>query len=320
MGRRSRSGLADDVMALVARLPWWAGVALAVASYALLHNFAMQPVAPVSLQAGQLGQALTQALWRTLAGIGQYLLPVLCLAGAALSAWRRRVRAKLLDGVAQSDARNALDGMRWREFEMLVGEAFRQQGYRVTETGGGGPDDGIDLVLTQPVAQGSGSKKFLVQCKQWRTMKVGVGVVRELFGVMAAKGADGGFVVTSGRFTDAAKEFARGRSLHLIEGPELRALIRGAQSHQAAAQQTAPRNAVRPHSPPPAIWPTEMPTPTTMERTATVPRGNDEQRTPPCPRCDQPMLMRTARQGHTAGVAFWGCSRYPACRGNRPLA
>ena len=102
MGRRSRSGLADDVMALVARLPWWAGVALAVASYALLHNFAMQPVAPVSLQAGQLGQALTQALWRTLAGIGQYLLPVLCLAGAALSAWRRIATSPKLPATCRS--------------------------------------------------------------------------------------------------------------------------------------------------------------------------------------------------------------------------
>jgi hypothetical protein len=38
----------------------------------------------------------------------------------------------------------------------------------------------------------SGSEEFLVQCKQWRAFKVGVVVVRKLYGVMAAKGAAGG--------------------------------------------------------------------------------------------------------------------------------
>ena len=66
------------------------------------------------------------------------------------------------------------------------------------------PDGGIDLVLSK------GSEKFLVQCKQWKAFKVGVTVVRELYGVMAAKGAAGGFVVSSGRFTDDATAFASG--------------------------------------------------------------------------------------------------------------
>ena len=97
--------------------------------------------------------------------------------------------------------------MSWREFEMLVGEAFRLQGYSVTETGGGEPDGGIDLTLTK------GTEKFLVQCKQWKAYKVSVDVVRELYGVMAAKDAAGGFVVTSGRFTDDARKFAEGRNV-----------------------------------------------------------------------------------------------------------
>jgi restriction system protein len=50
------------------------------------------------------------------------------------------------------------------------------------------------------------SSSFLVQCKQWKAFKVGVQVVRELYGLMAAHGAAGGFVVTSGRFTDEATD------------------------------------------------------------------------------------------------------------------
>ena len=37
--------------------------------------------------------------------------------------------------------------MSWREFEMLVGEAFRVQGYSVVETGGSA-DGGVDVVLS----------------------------------------------------------------------------------------------------------------------------------------------------------------------------
>jgi len=67
-----------------------------------------------------------------------------------------------------------------------------------------GTGGGADLVLTKR------AEKFLVQCKQWRTFKVGVGIAREFHGVMAARGATGGLVVNSGRFTDAAAGFASG--------------------------------------------------------------------------------------------------------------
>lgn len=55
--------------------------------------------------------------------------------------------------------------MSWQEFELLVGEAFRLQGYEVAEIGGGGPDGGVDLVLRKD------REKFLVQCKQWKAFK-----------------------------------------------------------------------------------------------------------------------------------------------------
>jgi Restriction endonuclease len=122
--------------------------------------------------------------------------------------------------------------MSWQQFERLVGEAFRQQGYQVFETGGGGADGGVDLVLTRS------GEKHLVQCKQWRAFKVGVDVVRELYGVMAAKGAAGGFVVTSGRFTDEAVAFAQGRNVRLLDGPKLHALLQQARQAPASGMPT----------------------------------------------------------------------------------
>ena len=152
MARRKKSSPAEDLIELVAMLPWWVGVLLALLSYLLLHPIAASPLT-VPAQPGQ-GTVVTQALWKGLASAGQYILPIIFLTAAGLSAWQRKVRRGLVADVAQTQASNALDGMSWREFELLVGEGFRLQGYQVVETGGGGADGGVDVVLSRPGKNG----------------------------------------------------------------------------------------------------------------------------------------------------------------------
>ncbi len=36
---------------------------------------------------------------------------------------------------------------------------------------------------------------------------------------------------------------------------------------------------------------------------------------PLCPLCGSPMVLRTARSGKNTGKQFWGCSKYPECKG-----
>lgn len=38
-----------------------------------------------------------------------------------------------------------------------------------------------------------------------------------------------------------------------------------------------------------------------------------------CPKCGAPMNKKTARQGRYAGNDFWGCSKYPQCKGIRNI-
>ena len=109
-------------MDLVAMLPWWADVLLALLSYVLLHRVAAQPLA---ISAGGLP---TEAVLKGLATGSQYLAPVIFLAGAGMSAWRRKERQSLVANATQNKAADALGGISWREFEMLVGEGFRLQG------------------------------------------------------------------------------------------------------------------------------------------------------------------------------------------------
>jgi restriction system protein len=134
------------------------------------------------------------------------------------------------------------------------------------------------------IARGT-NEKILVQCKHWRARMVGVSVARELYGVMTAEGATGGALVTSGSFSNDAVAFASGKSIQLIDGTKLEQLVLSVRSGVVADEPQAG--------------------PTT---------------TPVCPSCGAPMVKRTPRKGKNAGQQFWGCSRYPACRGLRQAA
>lgn len=272
---REKQGWPKALMGLAARLPWWLGLALAGLAYLGLHHLAQKPVgAP---QPGQMGRFVLSAVTHGLALAGQYLLPLWFGIGALLSAFRRGKAARLHEAVARHP--DALGGMSWQEFEILVGEYFRHQGYSVTDNGGGGADGGVDVVL-----HGSDGS-YLVQCKHWRALRVGVQPVRELYGVMAAHGAVGGFVVTSGEFTEDAHRFADGLALTLVNGATLRRSIQAQAGRGPAATAPADRS------------------------------------TPDCPVCGAAMVLRQARSGANAGKQFWGCSRYAQdrCRGTREV-
>jgi len=119
---------------------------------------------------------------------------------------------------------------------------------------------------------------------------VGVPVVREFFGAMAAEGAAGGYVVTSGRFTQEAKSFAQGRNIQLIDGAGLKRLMLRAQP----SAPITPATSTSPSTPTAALQPAKDPT---------------------CPLCHSSMIKRIARKGTNVGNSFWGCSTYPKCRG-----
>lgn len=286
---RKKSSLLEDLIEIAAHLPWKVGVALAFIAYLVLHYFATRaplPTHPADLQSlgKTIGESVGHSLTTTLAMFMQYIIPFCFLVGALVSFIKRKRQSVLHAKVASDSSSNALETMNWREFEGLVAETFRQQGYRVIERGGDGPDGGVDLELYQ------GADKYLVQCKQWKSSKVGVAIVRELFGVMSAERAVGGFVVVSGDFTHEAEAFAEGRSIRLVDARKLRALI--------ASNVATPL--VKPSSEP--------------NRSA----GSITYQAPACPRCGSPMAQRVAKSGSNAGKVFWGCTTFPACRGIRP--
>jgi restriction system protein len=138
-----------------------------------------------------------------------------------VAALNSRYRRRLFDAQIGVESLRVIS---WQDFERLVGEAYRRQGYVVEEIGGSAPDGGVDLVLHRD------GRKVVVQCKRWRSAQVGVTLVREFFGVIVAEKAERGIFVTSGTFTPDAVNFARGKPIELVDGRALAALIGGLQA------------------------------------------------------------------------------------------
>lgn len=272
---RGKQNRFKGVGQIVTQPLWWLGVALAIAAYFWLHGVAASEATAAAL-AGMLG-VVGPSQVRTLASVGQYLLPLVLLLAAVVWAYGRHARRA--QGAAGPDE-GELNAMSGQQFVTRVGQGFRRKGYSVREAVGGESDGGVDLVLKKDGAT------FLVQCKQWRAPRVGVNIVRELHGVMAAQGAVGGFVVTSGVFTDEAAAFARDRDIELMDGEALRALIDGVK---------APVKYFR-------------------DPLSILTMG-----APYCPECQFRMVKRKARHGENAGKEYWRCARYPDCKGIRAI-
>lgn len=213
MPRRART---PKLSAKLAALPWWASVFLAGVVYlGLRHGLAGHPPTDPAL-------AGAARILAPLAGpIGLVLL-----LPAPLSWFRARRRRRLLD---RQTGLESLKAVSWQDFEKLCGEAYRRQGFKVRETGRDGPDGGVDLELRK------GGETWLVQCKRWRNVRVGVREVRELYGIVAGERAERGVLVTCGGFTPEARDFALGKPLDLVDGPALLDLVREVRRGPATA-------------------------------------------------------------------------------------
>ena len=274
----------DDLLDFLRIVPWWVGPPLILFAWvslrfvvpAVLTGFTPSEGNTVAVPGTNMLSTLSVTLSPYIAGVVGFVWVV--------ALFKKRGDSHRLEHQTGIDSIRALP---WREFELLLAEAFRRQGYGVVDTGGVA-DGGIDLLLTRD------GQETLVQAKQWKTWKVGVKVVRELFGVQTSREAGAAIVVTSGRFTNEAQRFASENGVKLIDGPVLERMIADVQRSGRAQPQP--------------------------ERSAPTIRPAAVAAAPKCPNCGNAMVVRTAKRGANAGQSFWGCEGFPACRGTRPIA
>ena len=114
-------------------------------------------------------------------------------------------------------------------------------------------------------------------------------VVREMYGAMVAEGAESVSIVTSGMYTQEARNFSEGKAIDLVDGGQLLKMVRSVQDFVAPAD----------------------------DKFSTAMTRNDVPET--CPKCGSELVTRTARRGSSAGSEFIGCSSFPNCRYTRDV-
>lgn len=119
---------------------------------------------------------------------------------------------------------DALTRVGWDRLEAMLADYYRGQAWSVDYVGTGGSrtrfDGGIDLKLRKD------GEYVLVQCKHWNAKQVTHNAVHELLGIKVNENATGAIVITSGEFTQAAREAAiRKDHVQLIDGDALRAML-----------------------------------------------------------------------------------------------
>ena len=129
------------------------------------------------------------------------------------------------------DAQKSLEDLRamsWQQFEHLVADAYRRQGYSSFDNGGVG-DGGVDVILKKE------GVRVAVQCKQWKKWTVGEPMVREFLGAIVSGGFDRGIYVTVGVYTAGAKTFAEKNRIELVDGEKLLSLVKEVQGPRTIA-------------------------------------------------------------------------------------
>lgn len=92
-----------------------------------------------------------------------------------------------------------------RRFEELVARVYEELGYEVCLTPAS-KDGGRDLHVIRK--DHLGSALYFVECKRYsKERRVGVGLVRQLYGVVSAERASAGVLITTSSFTANAKAF-----------------------------------------------------------------------------------------------------------------
>lgn len=251
--------------------PWWVSVLFSAASYFVLSFL-------IPLLAAYSNNFIIHAITANLPVFAPFVALVL-LMPAPVALIKQLVRKQRFvstsNQIRTQQSASALNALSWIEFESYVGEFFKHQGYQVKQAFSAKPDGGVDIWLTKD------GELSLVQCKHWKTRKVGIQIVREMYAVMIEHCASKMIIVTSGDFTSEAIDFVQGKRLWLVNGGELVHMIEDGRSFMDKPTRAQP----------------------VMQSEPKI-----------CPNCQSMLVRRVAKKGPNIGKTFYGCSSFPKCR------
>ncbi|HFK2919558.1 TPA: restriction endonuclease [Stenotrophomonas maltophilia] len=115
----------------------------------------------------------------------------------------------------------ALAGMHWREFSVLVKRMLREQrGLReLNDPAENALEPSSDFVLSD------GPNQWLVSCKHGLAYRIGTAAVNELGAAARLAGARGGVLLTEGRIERDGRAAAEKQAVEVLDGPRLWPLL-----------------------------------------------------------------------------------------------
>ncbi|HEQ1703628.1 restriction endonuclease [Stenotrophomonas sp. GD03701] len=115
----------------------------------------------------------------------------------------------------------ALAGMHWREFSVLVKRMLREQrGLReLSDTTEESREPSSDFLLSD------GPNTWLVSCKHGLAYRIGTAAVNELGAAARLAGAKGGVLLTEGRIERDGRSAAEKQAVEVLDGPRLWPLL-----------------------------------------------------------------------------------------------
>jgi restriction system protein len=179
----------QSLFAYLLRSPWWVSFAIALC-FALVARFLLP-------------DAYAPYAW-------SLAIPLVIVGGIAASKQWKLPSAARIEATLE-----AVSAMSWRDFSVLMEQAFQRDGYEVTRMSGA-----ADFKLIKA------GRISLVSCKRWKAANHGLEPLRELYAARDAQEAREAIYVAAGNLTDNARRYAVDHKIVLMQGPELATLLR----------------------------------------------------------------------------------------------
>lgn len=268
--------------------------------------------------------------WNTLAFLIGFAL-LLISEASRLGLLRRRLRARV--ELRHTHSLQRLKTMDPYDFEHLVAETYRSLGYQALQVGRSG-DHGVDVRLLAP-----DGKRWVVQCKRYSNT-VGESVIRELYGTMVSEKAGRAVLITTAQITTPARDWARGKPIDLVDGPDFLKMMDEAQRRAEGSFLTrlsvwferfleAGRppglRSLEPTGQDPSLNASDT-QPVRVDKTSGLSPADSQSPArsnsivftsdgaPICPNCGVLMVPRTPQGSNHSSRLLYRCRNYPDCR------
>lgn len=175
----------ETLFHILSRQPWWLSALVALLLF-----------------------GITQLVWPPVAFF--VALPFLIL--AAYIGFKQMRGTAVVDPGPQLEV---LKGMSWENFSLVVAEAYRRQGYTVTEA----LDAAYDFELVK------NGRRTLLAARRWKVNSVGEGPLKALAAAVDRSDASNGICIAAGEFSANARSYAATSPVSLVSGVELVQLV-----------------------------------------------------------------------------------------------